>query len=680
MKKIITASLLSLLASASLFGAQASVQIFGNGFTLDKETLPTGAKVGKVGKAGVSVDFDIGTDKWKNVKLRGNVEKNATLRFIFSSKKSKTASAVMLDNLKLDGELLPNGDFASENFDGWILSKKKKNLELTEPSVSNGGGKAVLLNVGDSISRNVAVKAGKGFELSLDFLGESSWNDSDMIDISPDCNVVAGDSVSFAKNLKAPKKPKLYGGMMFNFADNNGKPNVLYLKPSQSQKYEIKSKISAKYLYLMYSAEKCEKIKTDAVKVAVHFVSGRTRSRVLKVGEDIKYFSSKVEALDNALQVHTDNKKAGTGGVYITRVDLAAGGTAEPIKWVEIRSMVNLQVYGATLSSREVFTTEILKYPADKWVELDMSDLDVKEGSALDVSNIANHHMPAGKFGRVVVGKNGDFEFEKRPNEPIRFKGANIFTMVGRIGNKIKTKEDIDLYVKMFKKQGYNAVRWRFSVEDGILNEKGEVKEEYLDLYDYFLYALKREGIYSYFYITSHDVGVPNFNWNDRTTIKMRMMLGDKQIREVWRKYAIHQLTHVNKYTGVAWKDEPAIATIEYWNEFDLGFGLNRVNAATKAILTKRLQEFLKDRYKTIDAFLAYNKQIKCEWVSKKPLESFDDISLDLYHSNSYHPDFGRFAIYLMQDVLSFFRKVVFEEIGCKPTTFQNNCSGHTVA
>ena len=83
MKKLIATSLVSLLASASLFGAQASIQIFGNGFTLDKETLPTGTKVGKSGKTGVSVDFEIGADNWKNVKLRGSVEKNTTLRFIF---------------------------------------------------------------------------------------------------------------------------------------------------------------------------------------------------------------------------------------------------------------------------------------------------------------------------------------------------------------------------------------------------------------------------------------------------------------------------------------------------------------------------------------------------------------------------------------------------------------------
>ena len=673
MKKILAITSL-LFASLSLFGAQACVQFFGGDFKLDNDAMPSNVKISKVGKAGLSIDLDVDSTKWQTLKIVGTAEKKMSLRLMYNSKKGKNAMPVFFDNIKVNGQLLPNGDFSSGDFDSWFLPKKRKPVALANAHIPNGKGKSAYVEVGRYLMRNIPLQEGQRVEIEIDCLAENNWSDSLMLDISKDCNVVVGDESSFAKNLKAPKTPKVYGGMIFSFADKNGQPNVMYLKPSESKKYEIENQISAKYLYLMYSTKRVVKKKPDVVRVNVKFVSGRTRSRSLKLGEDVQFFDNKIEALDNALQVHIDNKKENTGGVYITRVDLLAGGNEEPIKTIEISSMIDFQIYGATLSSREVFTTEILKYTPDKWVKLDMEDLDIKEGSALDVSQFTNHHAPAGKYGRVVVGRNGDFEFEKRPNVPIRFKGANVYTFSKRIGDKIKTKEEIDFYVKMIKKQGYNAVRWRFNVEEGILNEKSEVKAEYLDMYDYFLYALKREGIYTYFYITSHDVGVPNFDWNDRTTIKMRMMLGDPQIREIWRKWAIYQLSHVNKYTGVAWKDEPAIATIEYWNEFDLGFGLNRVNAKTKNLLAKKLREFLKNRYKTIDAFLAYNKQIDCKWATKKPLTDFEDITLDLYFANSFHPDFGRFVIALMQDVLQFYRKVVSDEIGCKAVTFQNNC------
>ena len=39
-------------------------------------------------------------------------------------------------------------------------------------------------------------------------------------------------------------------------------------------------------------------------------------------------------------------------------------------------------------------------------------------------------------------------------------------------------------------------------------------------------------------------------------------------------RYAVNTLfQHVNPYTGIAWKDDPAIAWVEYYNEQSLGLG-----------------------------------------------------------------------------------------------------------
>ena len=683
-KAIITALLFFVCASAfaTQFGskmatrtASAEILFFG-GFDLDKDNLPNGFKAIKSGKAGRGVEFIASSDKWKTAKIVGTVSSNKQIRMMLRSKTRKN-EIVYFDNLKINGELVPNGDFSSDNFDGWYLPKNKKDIKPQLSIIPEKNGPSFCSDNGLFIARDLKLKKGEKVEISVDYLCADYWASSHPLDLSEYHNVVFGGKKSFVKNAKSPKNPRLYGGMKFYFVDKNGSPNIAYLRHSQKALLKYgDTTIQGKYLYILYTAEKFKYPQNGGVVIRVTFKDGRKISRFIKFGEDLRYYSQNVEALDNTLPVYIDNKEKNVGGVYITRVDLVGGGGPAPIDSIEIDSRLDFQILGVTLSSKEVYTTKVMKYPKSEWAEIDTESMEVKEGSALDLSYQVADHAPAGKYGRIVVGKNGTFEFEKRPNVPVRFKGANFYSLTCQIGKEIKTKAEIDDYVKMLKKQGFNALRWRFSVENKIFDKENGIKKEYWDLYDYFLYALGREGIYSYFYLASHDIGAPNFNWNERTAIKMRMMLGYPELREAWRKYAKLQLEHINPYTKLAWKDDPSIATIEYWNEFDLGFGLNSIDSKARAILTKKFQEFLKKRYKTIDAFLAYNEEIGQKWNSGngKIIKDFKDIHFGKYYANQYHPDLGRFVIYLLQDVQNFYRKVVFEEIGMKVPTFQNNC------
>ena len=680
MKKILI--FLSFFVSAVAFSSQeigekiaqktmeAEVLFYGANFQIDEGSLPADFKVNSQSKKNVGGVYQTRDDKWKTLTLSGTANANGNLRIMLRSQSKKGAVPVYFDNLKINGQLVANGDFSSESFDGWFLSKEKKTPELKRSHISENNGTSAYSRHGRFIARDIKVNSGDKLEISVDVLSADSWTDSHFLDLTNYYNVVLGDKQSFIKNAKAPTEQRLYGGMKFNFIDRNGTPNIAYLKYSESAKFEFgKSEVEGKYLYILYAAEKFKFPEKGTMIVRVNFRDGRKMTRYFRYGEDLKYFSENVQALDNALPIYVDNKKKNVGGVYIARCDLVGGGGTSLIETIEFNSRADIQILGATISSREIFTTEILKYPEDKWVEIDTSDMEVKEGSALDVSYQVDH-APAGKYGRVVVGKNGTFEFEKRPGVPVRFKGANFYRLICQIGNEIKTHKEIDEYVKMLKKQGFNALRWRFANENKIFDKENGIKKEYWDLYDYLLYALGREGIYSYFYLASHDIGAPDFKWNERTAAKMRMMLGYPEVRQAWRKYAKMQLEHINPYTKLAWKDDPSIATIEYWNEIEHGFGMAELDSKARKLVMKRFHDFLRKRYNNdINKFLEYSKSIKYNLVaSKKQIRDFSDIAME-----QYHPDRGRFAIYLMQDMQEFFRKVVVDEIGMKVPTFQHN-------
>ena len=64
-----------------------------------------------------------------------------------------------------------------------------------------------------------------------------------------------------------------------------------------------------------------------------------------------------------------------------------------------------------------------VKFVADaEWRPIDLSDLYVRPGTALDLSGLSER-VPCGTYGRVAVNAEGRTVFEKRPGKPVRFFG-----------------------------------------------------------------------------------------------------------------------------------------------------------------------------------------------------------------------------------------------------------------
>jgi len=202
----------------------------------------------------------------------------------------------------------------------------------------------------------------------------------------------------------------------------------------------------------------------------------------------------------------------------------------------------------------------------------------VKKGSALDLS--ALNHTPAGKYGRLIITPAGDFAFERNP-APFRLMG-----MSGRLPPEVwgpnvpeeKFQKLVGPLAEAAANQGYNLFRMNGFDEWIMRGAKKDLEPNprMLDRFDRILAELKKHGIYLQLSLFTFGLysAPPEYArvFKERDMHKLMMYLGRKEERERFRRSAELILNHINPYTGMAWKDDPAVAVVEFYNEQDLGF------------------------------------------------------------------------------------------------------------
>ena len=198
----------------------------------------------------------------------------------------------------------------------------------------------------------------------------------------------------------------------------------------------------------------------------------------------------------------------------------------------------------------------------------------ISYAGADNASSVA--HMldaPAGKYGFVRVD-GGDFVTGKGP---IRFNGTNI------TGPANFPEHDVaDRLAARFARLGINCVRLHFmdtwyknfmdSPRQGILDDdtktQRKLSPQQLDKLDYMIAAFKKLGIYVNMNLhvgrtLDERDGLPGGSpWANKTVGQFM-----PRMVELQKEYARDLLTHVNRYTGNAYTDEPAVAMIEISNE-----------------------------------------------------------------------------------------------------------------
>ena len=281
-------------------------------------------------------------------------------------------------------------------------------------------------------------------------------------------------------------------------------------------------------------------------------------------------------------------------GIYAAPFPLEA----KPIERIELTTDTEAvwMIAGATVSDNvqdKADRTPLYIVESDQWKPIDYPR-DVEKKSVLDFSQLNLQDAPAGKYGFVTSDQEGHFVFEKRPDIPVRFYGTNLCYM----GN-FHDKETAEKLADRIAANGYNAIRFHHYdiMFDNAAGPSTVLKPEMLDKLDYLFYCMKQRGIYVMIdlYCTRNlsDGELPGFedrrfkpyNGTDMGSIKALLLFTDAGF-ENFKTFARNLLTHVNPYTGLMWKDDPALSHISLINE-DAVFEVANYDREVRSLLEK---------------------------------------------------------------------------------------------
>ena len=218
------------------------------------------------------------------------------------------------------------------------------------------------------------------------------------------------------------------------------------------------------------------------------------------------------------------------------------------------------------------------------------------KASPADVSFLLDG--PAGKDGFIRV-ENG--HLAKGNGRRIRFWGVH-FTDWSRGSVEIPPKDDMPMWASTLARFGVNLVRLHFLDLDsprGLIDASGNDSRSFnpqqLDRLDFEVAQFKKRGIYVDLNLNVGRSYKAGDGVADYAKIRWAkgLTLYDPRLIELEKEYAKRLLTHVNPYTGKAYRDEPAVALVEIVNENGLYPGFRAPTAYYDDELTAQYNAWL---------------------------------------------------------------------------------------
>jgi len=205
---------------------------------------------------------------------------------------------------------------------------------------------------------------------------------------------------------------------------------------------------------------------------------------------------------------------------------------------------------------------------------------------------------PAGKDGFIRV-ENG--HLAKGNGQRIRFWGVH-FTDWSRGSVEIPPKDDMPMWASTLARFGVNLVRLHFLDLDsprGLIDASGNDSRSFdpqqLDRLDFEVAQFKKRGIYVDLNLNVGRSYKAGDGVADYAKIRWAkgLTLYDPRLIELEKEYARRLLTHVNPFTGKAWRDEPGVALVEIVNENGLYPGFRAPTAYYDDELTAQYNAWL---------------------------------------------------------------------------------------
>ncbi len=373
-----------------------------------------------------------------------------------------------------------------------------------------------------------------------------------------------------------------FGGVAFDIADG-GKSAIVLAGPNRNyfpQAAVVKSVPAArgKFLYLLHALAWAPQ-NGDVGEIKLTYSDGVAAVLPVRAGREAGNWHKPV-SLDNGAVVWIGENGDNYIGLYRScfKID------DKPLASMEFRSN-GRAVWGivaASLAEDEVPVRKSTPYyvrPGKEWCAL-VNHKDILPGSALDFSHRLD--APAGKYGPVIM-REGRTVFRDRPEVPARFYGCNLnFTV------QYLEKAQAEQLADRLAAAGYNAVRIHHH-DNGLRNPAGDetgLNTDNLDRLEYLIACLKKRGLYitSDLYVSRKFTGAEFAGLPAGTGSNVNfkaLIFAFPPAMENWKNFARNWLSHVNPYTGLALKDDPALISLSLVNEGNLGSTWSREPAAS---------------------------------------------------------------------------------------------------
>jgi hypothetical protein len=256
------------------------------------------------------------------------------------------------------------------------------------------------------------------------------------------------------------------------------------------------------------------------------------------------------------------------------------------------------------LSPAQIAQAEKEKHIYEIPPEVEKKQLALFGDSKLDMAGWLD--APAGVHGRPeMVGE----KFVVNGKE-MKIWGVNVGS-----GGCMPAKSVAVAQARKYAKYGINCVRLhKFSPQLNSLDDTGFFDPAQLDRLDYFTAQLKKQGVYYQFDPFFHHVLSPyerkqvehpedfvDSKGKPRNTYAVINI--SRELQDLRLKWIKALMNHVNPYTGLAYKDDPALASVEFQNEDGIFF-----YSTGAAVLSwprygrqfaRRYSDWLKEKYGT---------------------------------------------------------------------------------
>ncbi len=205
---------------------------------------------------------------------------------------------------------------------------------------------------------------------------------------------------------------------------------------------------------------------------------------------------------------------------------------------------------------------------------------------------------PAGKLGFVKAKGAHLYSGKNR----VRFFGVNFTTTAC-----FPEPAEAEKIAARMAKYGINCVRFHHMdaswISEGIFeDDKRTISPQRLEKLDYFIYQLKKHGIYTNLnlHVSREYPNMPNYP--GRPGFCKGLDIFYPPMIDSQKQYARDLLTHVNPYTKTRYVDEPAVAIVEINNENGLvwtwvTWGLDGMSQEYNTELSRLWNNWLKKKY-----------------------------------------------------------------------------------